>query len=220
MTTNTLCTCMCRTQKTLGALTTVDTLLAHVQKECSVNMCTRDRLMLLLGYLDYIGTVLYFADVPALQDIVVLDTQWFGKHVIGRVLAPSKDALQDGTPLVNPENGRVEYNKFEDAMTRSTAKRKFTGIPHKYIAKVVCILEEMQVCSRVKGACAGPSAEHRSEWLVFPSMLPPGKQSIPSDLWKAPRSDNQPLALGMRLKFDHACYVIPTGYFPKLQVSI
>lgn len=64
------------------------------------------------------------------------------------------------------------------------------------------------------------------DWLVFPSMLPPAERTIPTGLWILP-GDTEPalhpgtksLALGMRLHVDDTRYVIPTGFFPKLQVK-
>lgn len=131
------------TRAQLGQILSVQDLLPHVQQH--IPRCTPDTLVLLLGYLHHVGTVLYFADTPSLRDIVVLDPQWFGVHVIGRVLAPAKDDLHDGELLVDPTNACVQYDAFVNVMTRPSKSAKYMAIPRKFLKHIVHMLEELQV---------------------------------------------------------------------------
>ena len=52
-------------------------------------------------YLHAIGEVVYYADVPALSDAVMLDPVWLTADVLGRVLSPTKENLRSIDTLID-----------------------------------------------------------------------------------------------------------------------
>jgi hypothetical protein len=147
---------------------------------------------------------------------VVLDPQWFGLNVIGRVLAPDKDDLRQGeAALLDPNNASVSLTAFCRYMTQ--ASEKFAAVPVEHMNQVVEILIELQVCFRVDGSYVGKSAG--IEYLVFPSMLPVSRvDHVPDGMWTRVAEGAERFMLGRRLQSDDECYLIPSGLFPKLQV--
>eukprot|EP00041_Stephanoeca_diplocostata_P026116 m.696919 g.696919 ORF g.696919 m.696919 type:complete len:1378 (+) comp22896_c0_seq10:444-4577(+) len=222
------------TRAKLGPIISLTDLLPHVQLH--IPRCTEETLVLLLGYLHFIGVVLYFSTSKPLRQIVVLDPQWFGTHVLGRVLAPKDDNLRDGDELVDPGTAGVAYATFEKVLTRASSTRRYDAVPRKFVTHVVHILEALQVCTVVHNTTSGDILHCTAEtkvgretpprWLVFPSLLPPEQRALPAGVWVHPGDlfpelpGATPLGSGRRLRVEDARFVIPSGFFPTMQVKV
>lgn len=200
----------------LGRITSLDALLRYVQKH-KVSDCSREKLLVVVEYLAYSDTVLYFKDVPGLRDVVVVDPQWFGRNVVGRVLAPNTDGIRERTgDVFDLCLATVHHRQFCEWMTRVIPTSKFIAVPPKHMHQVVLILKELLVCCEVDGTYVGRRKNMR--FLVFPPMLHPTTSVVPSNVQLNSTVGDQRYLLARRLRCDDACYLIPSGLFPKLQV--
>eukprot|EP00041_Stephanoeca_diplocostata_P004956 m.53810 g.53810 ORF g.53810 m.53810 type:complete len:1144 (+) comp15468_c0_seq1:92-3523(+) len=208
------------TQDQLGRITTVDKLTAYVQQQHSVE-CSQKQMVMVLGYLNHIGTILYFANVATLHHIIVLDPQWFGLNVLGRVLAPNEDDLADGQMPLDTTDASIRCDTFREFMVQHSRGHKYAAIPSEHVDDVLNLLQHLQVCSKVDGKHLGKTPG--LSYLIFPAMLLPEEteRGMLSTLPRArPIADSRPMVLGIRLQCDDDCYLIPTGLFPKLQVCL
>jgi hypothetical protein len=172
--------------------------------------------------MNYIAWIMYFANVDELRDVVVLDPQWFGINVIGRVLAPNKDDLKaHEAMLFDPTEGKyfVELEAFCEFIATVSQGSKFCAVPDAYVDQVVVILKELQVCCVVDGSHVGQDVG--INYLVFPSVLTSSAtDDVVQRLWIRVPQDQGRMLLGRRLQCDDVCYLIPSGFFPKLQVCL
>lgn len=197
-------------------ISSLETLITLVQEKLAAR-CTPEDLIRVLKYLHHIGTVIYFDKVDALKNVVVLDPQWFGLNVIGRVLAPNKDEMRAfEEPLY--DGASVEEHCFEAFISTRNSQHGYSAVPPKFVPDVIRILQELQVCCRVRGAHVGKPANDNANYLVFPSVLTAPNTTAAHNV--CTYSCDTPLRLGKRLLCEDACYLIPSGFFPKLQVRL
>lgn len=213
------CGVACRTRATLGRIAPLSILVQFV-RDHYVTTCTEEKVVMVLKFLAYIGTILYFSDVDALQSVVVLDPQWFGLNVIGCVLAPQKDDLRENEPKwLHVDTASVAMHEFCTMMTTDFKGSKFEKVPGKHIRQVVMILQHLLVCNVVDGSSIRSGIT--GQYLVFPSMLrSSGAIHNASTVWAHPQVGRKRVVLGRRLQCDDVHYLIPSGFFPKLQVRV
>ena len=105
-------------------------------------------------YLDAIGEVVYYGDVPALADTVVLDPRWLTVEVLGPVLAPSVENLQSifaRGVRANPD-GSIPRGDLLSVLGPAGQP-----LPAALAEKVLGLMCKMELCLEYKGSVLVPA---------------------------------------------------------------
>lgn len=199
----------CSTIIELGQVTTLKDILQYLdpffQQESDKNCLT-----LAIEYLAVFGNICYFKAEPAIKDIIVLDSMWFGINIVRRILL----SLENET--LEMERSTTDKRSIKEATVRAFLL-KYQIVAPAHVYPVIEMLKHLQVCLGVTKKCLGTDGEEK--YLVFPH----------ADAGKAPRvvpvviaypTQQAPLMLSKRLQCDDACYIIPSGMFSMLQQKI
>ena len=169
-----------------------------VRAELANDSCTDAKIRALLGYLFDAGEVIFFGDDdPDRQnaDTVVIDPQWFGTQVVGRVLAPDNFLL--ARPQIE-EGGVIPTHELERVLGKTPP-----------LKATISYLEALELCF---------SANEAKTAYVFPATL---RHDMPPELWPKGSTDADCSAkivhLGIRLQCANSWSMISPGFFPRLQ---
>mmetsp|Transcript_745 Transcript_745/g.2135 ORF Transcript_745/g.2135 Transcript_745/m.2135 type:complete len:1529 (-) Transcript_745:194-4780(-) len=165
---------------------------------------TDEKATTVLTYLHDAGDVLFFADNPTLSTTVILDPNWFGGELIGRIFAPS--AVNIARPPVLA-GGVLRRRDIEVALAAASDDR--TVGPD--LETALEVLKRLELCVPVNWAGEGDEEE-----FIFPGLL---GGDVPEGV--AFHRDKSPeIWVGRRLQCQDFHLTLPTSFLPRLQVRL
>eukprot|EP00041_Stephanoeca_diplocostata_P034258 m.1155442 g.1155442 ORF g.1155442 m.1155442 type:complete len:1673 (-) comp24489_c1_seq37:1618-6636(-) len=191
----------------------------------SMYECTIQELKDALVKLDLMGKVIFFttSTSPTLDEYVILDTEWFGKYVLGRLMAPHSEDRRCAQSVLSWDTIKSTGTEFLQLMqSDSRNSRRLKTMTPQCAEIALLVLQEMGLCVSLE-----PVGQAHLRTMLFPCTLPPIRSvmeaaRLQSGIWGTnrmfcPRDSVTPKYMGRRLLLNSDVHLFPTSFFPAVQ---